>query len=260
MNSCSHFDVPVRVSPQVRPGGEQRRCRSSPSARGWSPRAFRARSTDYARASARPTASVTPCTRPPLHFVCRGASHRSTFASRSWHPGGESVLLARRMAAGVMWMTADARADARGHAAHERERTGGAALERRPAVVGHRWPSAAGPDEPAPAWQVVYAGLRVRQGLCAAWWRACARWALRWRRRRRRRRVGDARVRRLAECSSVCMCDCTSKNRFAPDFCASDCVCIRHIFDTNIHLTLMTSTDRLTHVPTHTSLSTAMST
>ena len=41
------------------------------------------------------------------------------------------------MAAGVKWMTADARADARGHAADGRERTGGAALERRPAVVGH---------------------------------------------------------------------------------------------------------------------------
>ena len=61
------------------------------------------------------------------------------------------MLLARRMAAGVKWMTADARADARGHAADERERTGGAALERRPAVVGHRWPSAAGPDKPDPA-------------------------------------------------------------------------------------------------------------
>ena len=33
------------------------------------------------------------------------------------------------------------------------------ALERRPAVVGHRWPSAAGPDEPVPAWQVVDAGF-----------------------------------------------------------------------------------------------------
>ena len=47
------------------------------------------------------------------------------------------MLLVRRMAAGVGGMTADARADARGRAAHERERTGGAALERRPAVVGH---------------------------------------------------------------------------------------------------------------------------
>ena len=91
MNSCSHFDVPVRVSPPVRAGGEQRRCRSSSSARGWSPRAIRARSTHYRRASARPTASVTPCTRPPLHFVCCCASHRSTFASRSLHPGGESA-------------------------------------------------------------------------------------------------------------------------------------------------------------------------
>ena len=47
------------------------------------------------------------------------------------HPGGESVLLARRMAAGIVWMTADARADACGHAADERERIGGTALERR---------------------------------------------------------------------------------------------------------------------------------
>jgi hypothetical protein len=87
-NFASPREVPVRVSPQVRAGGEQRRCRSSRSACGWSPRAIRVRSTDYARASARPTASLTPCARPPLHCVCCRASHRSVFASRSLHPGG----------------------------------------------------------------------------------------------------------------------------------------------------------------------------
>ena len=146
-------------------------------------------------------------------------------------------------------MTADARADARGHAADERERTGSTALERRPAVVGHRWPSAAGPDEPVPAWQVVDADLRARHGLCAAWWRARARWALRWRRRRRRPRVGDARSRCLAVCSkcAVCVTVC-AKNLSTPGFHVSECVCIRHTFDTYIHLTPTASTDRLTHV------------
>jgi hypothetical protein len=206
MNSCSHFDVPVRVSPPVRAGGEQRRCRSSSSARGWSPRAIRARSTHYRRASARPTASVTPCTRPPLHFVCCCASHRSTFASRSLHPGGESVLLGRSMATKVEWMAPDARAIARGHAAGAPELKGGMALERRSAVVGHRWPTAAGPDERVPAWQAVVAGLRAWHGRCTAWRRARGRRALRWRRVRRARRVGRCAVHAMYACSQCAVC------------------------------------------------------
>eukprot|EP00966_Prymnesium_polylepis_P092156 2133617-Prymnesium_polylepis.1 len=118
------------------------------------------------------------------------------------------------MAAGVEWMTAEARADARGHAADERERTGGTALERRPAVVGHRWPTAAGPDELVPAWQVVVAGLRAWHGRCTAWRRARGRRALRWSRRRRRRRANDARLRSFWLCalSVLCMCVCTCQN------------------------------------------------
>ena len=117
------------------------------------------------------------------------------------------------MAAGVEWMTADARADARGHAADERERTGGTALERRPAVVGHRWPSAAGPDEPVPAWQVVemwtlayvygtvfarLGGVRALAGRCGGGVGG----------------VGGASAMHVCDAwlyaLSVCMCDCTS--------------------------------------------------
>ena len=205
-NLCSHFLVPVRVSPPVRAGGEQRRCRSSPSARGWSPRAIPVRSTDYSRASARPTASFTPCTRPPLHFVCCRASHQSMFASRSLHPGGESVLLACGMAAEVEWVAPDARASARGHATGAPERKGGMALERRPAVVGHRWPTAAGLDVRARAWQAVEPRLRVLHGRCTAWRRARGRRALRWWRVRRVRRVGRCALRRDAACSQCTVC------------------------------------------------------
>ena len=170
------------------------------------------------------------------------------FASRSLHPGGESVLLACGMAAEVEWVAPDARASARGHAAGAPELKGGMALERWPAVVGHRWPSAAGPDERVPAWQAVDADLRVRHGLCAAWWRARGRRALRWRRVRRVRRVERCALRRYV-CGHQCTV-CVSvrrKNRSARDFRASQGVYIRYIFGTNTHHTRTTSTDRLTH-------------
>ena len=149
---------------------------------------------------------MTPCPRPPLHFVCCRASHQSMCASRSWHPGGESVLLACGMAAKVEWMAPDARAIARGHAAGAPELKGGMALERRSAVVGHRWPTAAGPDERVPAWQAVVAGLRAWHGRCTAWRRARGRRALRWRRVRRARRVGRCAVHAMYACSQCAVC------------------------------------------------------
>ena len=183
-----------------------------------------ARQITRARQPAR--SPLSPPARDPRCFrllPCLSISHADCFGgSQSQELGGAHELLARRMAAGVEWMTADARADACGHAADERERTSGTALEHRPAVVGHRWPTAAGPDELVPAWQVVVAGLRAWHGRCTAWRRARGRRALRWSCRRRRRRANDARLRRLALCSKCAVCmSVRAKTRFAPDFRAS---------------------------------------
>ena len=120
-----------------------------------------------------------------------------------------------------------------------------------------------GPDEPVPVWQVVAADVRVRHGVCAAWRRARARRALWWRCRRRRRRADDARVcgARLCVLAVVYMnVSVRGKNSSAPGFRTLECLCVRHVFDTNTHL--MTSTDRLTSTTTHTSQArcTAMST
>jgi len=57
-------------------------------------------------------------------------------------------------------------------------------------VVGHRWPTAAGLDVRARAWQAMKPRLRVLHGRCTAWRRARGRRALRWWRVRRVRRVG----------------------------------------------------------------------
>ena len=163
----------IYLAPTTRPpAGGPNRCRASRSARGWCPRSIRPRSTIYPRAPNRAAAPLASRTRPPALFACRCASHRSTFASRSLHPGGESVLLACRMAAGVEWMAPDARAAARGLAADARERKGGMAFERRSAVVGHRRPTAAGCDVRTRVWQAVEARLPARHGRCAAGQRA----------------------------------------------------------------------------------------
>ena len=103
----------------------------------------------------------------------------------------------------AFWSASAARAPSAGFAtAVPTSRAAAAAASRRsgtglvhPAIsaraAGH-WPSVAGSDEHVPAWQVVDADLRVRHGLCAAWRRARARRALRWRRRPRRPRIDDA--------------------------------------------------------------------
>ena len=145
-------------------------------------------------------------------------------------------------------MAPDPRATARGHAAGAPVLKGGMALERRPAVVGHLWPIAAGSDERALLWQAVAAGLRALHGCCTARWRARGRRVLRWRRMRRARRVERCALRRYV-CGHQCTV-CVSvrrKNRSAPDFRASQGVYIRYIFGTNTHHTRTTSTDRLTH-------------
>ena len=90
----------------------------------------------------------------------------------------------------------------------------GPAMEGWPAVVGHRWSTAAGLDERALLWQVVAAGLCALHGRCTARRRARGRRVLRWRRLRRARRVERCALRRY-----VCGTQCT--------VCVSVRVCTR---------------------------------